>query len=68
MYRLKNKGTITNLQEYWMAGRLIAVIFFGSYVNFNHLQYHTDFYLRKYAYRTQQKLIEKDMSLNDWNK
>ena len=29
---------------------MVALVFFTAYLNFNHLQYHTDFYVRKYGY------------------
>lgn len=50
-YHLKKKaGFLVGAKEFYVIMRLITVIFFTSYMNFNHLQYNTDLYIRKYGY------------------
>ncbi|TNV85733.1 hypothetical protein FGO68_gene12434 [Halteria grandinella] len=59
LYKLKNAG-LTKAREWYIVGRLVAVLFFGQYVNFNHLQYNTDYYVRRYGYRKQGEMFARD--------
>lgn len=47
-----------------MVGRLVILITGAQYMNFNHLQYETDFYIRKYGYLSQERGIEGSL----WDK
>jgi hypothetical protein len=37
-------------------GKLVGMVFFGSWLNFNRLQYNTDIYVRRYGYRTMERI------------
>ena len=53
LHLLKKADRVTSMKEWIIILRLIGLVFFTSYLNFNHLQYSTDFYIRKYGYLNQ---------------